>query len=99
MNEYTEDVLKIAELKNIGFKELPHFNVMNSLNYDLGRNRFISIGCLSTPNEIVFIGEIDEDNPKKINELIVLRNFDYDGYTTLEQIKTLIETITKNNKK
>ena len=43
---------------------------------------------------MLFICEIDEKEPRKINDLICLRNFDYDGYTTIEQIKSIITSIT-----
>lgn len=81
------------ELKDIGFKEIPHFTVMNSLVYDLGRNRSLSIGDLGTPNEMVFLCERDYDDPRKINDLICIKNYDYDGYTDLEQIKLIIKCI------
>jgi hypothetical protein len=81
------------DLKDIGFKEMPHFTVMNSLVYDLGRNRSLSIGDLGNPNEMVFLCERDYDDPRKINDLICLRNYDYDGYTKLEDIKSIIKGI------
>lgn len=81
------------ELLKIGFKEIPHFTIGNSLIYDLGRNRELSISCLSTPNEMVFICEKDNKDENKINDIICLRNFDYDGYTSLEDIKNIINSI------
>ena len=82
------------ELLKMGFKELPHFTIMNSLEYDLGRNRVLSVGSLGTFNEMIFLC-YSEDEDK---EVIVLRNYDYDGFTSLENIKSIIEGITKNNK-
>ena len=66
---------------------------MNSLVYDLGRNRYLSIGDLGNPNEMVFLYERDYDDTRKINDLICLRNYDYDGYTKLEDIKSIIKGI------
>lgn len=50
-----------ADLIEIGFKELPHPTIMNSVIYDLGRNRQLSVGCAGTPNEMIFICERDKD--------------------------------------
>lgn len=82
------------ELKELGFKEIPHFTITNSLIYDLGRERHLSIGCVGTPNEVVFICQSDHDDNKKIEDLVCVRNYDYDGYTTIEVIKNLISSIT-----
>lgn len=85
------------ELKEIGFSEINHFTVMNSLIYDLGRNRQLSIGCIGTPNETVWLCELDVNNDKKITDLVCLRNYDYDGFTDIETIKNIIKYI-KGNK-
>lgn len=79
-------------VKGIGFKEAAtNITVMNSLVYDLGRDRFLILGSLGTPNEMLFIGERDGD---AITDLVSLRNFDYDGYTGVEDIKRIITAIT-----
>lgn len=80
-------------LKNLGFKELPHFTVMNSLEYHLGRRRRISVGCLGEPNEVVFISETSEHNPREVTDVICLHNWDYDGYLTEEKISTLVSAL------
>jgi hypothetical protein len=85
------------ELLSIGFQELAHFTIMNSLIYDLGRNRQLSVGCIGTPNEMVFICEIDPNDKKNITDLVCLRNYDYDGYTSFEDVKNIIKLI--ENKK
>ena len=82
------------ELINIGFYELPHLTIMNSLIYDLGRNRQLSIGCLGNPNEMVFICQIDMSDKRKITDVVVLRNFDYDGFITIDGVKNIIQSIT-----
>jgi hypothetical protein len=81
-------------LLELGFKELPHSTITASLTYDLGRNRQLSFGSIETPNEMLYIYEIDEKDPRKINDLVCLRNYDYDGYTSIEQIKALITFLT-----
>ncbi len=79
------------ELLEIGFTEMPYATIMGSLYYDLGRSRQLSVGCIGTPNEMVFLTERDETE----RDIIVLRNYDYDGYTDLDTIKTIITAITK----
>lgn len=81
-------------LLGLGFNELPHSTITASLIYDLGRNRQLSFGSIGTPNEMLYIYEIDEKEPKKITDLVCLRNYDYDGFTSLEQIKSIINLIT-----
>jgi hypothetical protein len=83
-----------STLIELGFKELPHSTITSSLTYDLGRNRQLSFGSIETPNEMLYIYEIDDKDPRKITDLVCLRNYDYDGYTSIEQIKSIINLIT-----
>lgn len=78
------------DLKKLGFKSLPHFTVLGSLIYDLGRHRHLSVGCVGTPNEVVFICSSDRENEKEITDLICLHNYDHDGYLTEEKVNQLI---------
>ncbi len=86
------------DLIKIGFKRIPHFTVMNSLVYDLGRRRHLSIGCVGTPNEMIFLCEADYKSEKKIDDSICVHNYDYDGYVTEERIDALIFGITGKNR-
>ena len=81
------------DLINIGFKKILHFTITNAVVYDLGRHRQLSAGSVGTPNEMLFICEIDHINPKKITDLICLHNYDYDGYLTIKKIKAIIDSI------
>ena len=83
-----------STLIEMGFKKLSHSTITASLTYDLGRNRQLSFGSIQTPNEMLYIYEIDEKDPRKINDLVCLKNYDYDGYTSIEQIKALITFLT-----
>ena len=82
-------------LIDIGFTEIPHFTITSVFIYDLGRNRHLSFGCIGTPNEMLFICEIDKHNLKKITDVVCLRNYDYDGYTTIEEIEDIIKALKK----
>lgn len=81
------------DLINIGFKEMPHFTVGNSVFYDLGRNRQLSASCVGTPNEMLFICEINPDNKNEITDLVCLHNYEYDKYLTLKKVKSIISAI------
>jgi hypothetical protein len=81
------------DLLEMGFKPIPHFTIGNTYTYDLGRRRDLSMNCVGTPNEMLFICEIDEKNKLKITDIICLHNYDYDGYITKEKLKTLINCI------
>jgi hypothetical protein len=83
-----------SALIELGFKELPHSTITAILTYDLGRNRQLSFGSIETPNEMLYIYEIDDKDPRKITDLVCLRNYDYDGYTSIIEIKALITFLT-----
>lgn len=74
----------------MGFKELPHRTVTNTLVYDLGRNRFLSLGCIGTPNEMLFMYEVDRENSQDILDMVAMSNYDYDGYLTEGRLSLLL---------
>jgi hypothetical protein len=82
-----------ADLIEIGFKEIPHFTVANSVIYQLGRYRHLSAGCVGTPNEMLWICATDEENEKKITDLVCIHNWDYDGALTIEKVQSLIKAL------
>lgn len=83
------------DLIKIGFKEVPHFTVTGTLTYDIGRNRFLNIGCLGTPNEMLFICSKNGD---EVTDIITLHNWDYDGYITMTEIQDFIKVLSKKDK-
>lgn len=89
------EIVKLSEdiLIEIGFERLPHFTVQNALIYKLGRNRHLSIGSVGTPNEMLYICESDNDDYRKITDLVCLHNYDYDGYLSKQKLETLISSI------
>lgn len=84
------------DLIKLGFKPIPNFTVQNSVTYDLGRNRFLSAGSVGTPNEMIFIYEVNPKDNNKVTDSICLHNYDYDGYVTEQKIKLLIEALTND---
>lgn len=83
---------------DIGFKELPHLTITNSLTYDLGRRRLLSADCVGTPNEMIWICETQLLDNKQINDLICLHNYDFDGYITRKKMLSIINGIGKAEK-
>ena len=78
-------------LEKCGFKKLPHFTVNNTRFIELGRKRVLSVGCVGTPNEMVFISE---EEPPVVKDVVCIRNFDYDGYTYFHDIQNIYHAIT-----
>ena len=83
----THEVLEKCE----GFYQLPHFTIQNCWIYNIQRDRFITIACVGTPNEMVFLSE---EESEKVTTAIVLRNFDFDGKTYLHQLQNIIFDLT-----
>lgn len=81
------------EALEIGFKELPHFTVMDSLIFELCRNRHLSFGSIGTPNEMLWICQVDDHSRHIVTDAICLHNYDYDGFITKEKLKSLIDII------
>ncbi len=82
------------DLLNLDFEKMPHFTIGNTLIHKLGRHRQLSVSCVGTPNETLWITETDDQNEKRITNLVCLHNYDYDGYLTISKIKGLIDLIT-----
>lgn len=86
------------QLLYLGFTKLPHFTIGNMKIKDLGRNRYLSIQSLGTPNEMLFIcykGDNNSDFGPSDN--IVLHNYDYDGYLTFNQLKKYCTIVPKTD--
>lgn len=45
------------EVLSLGFQEVPYYTILDSLVYELPRDRILSLGCLGTPNETLFLCE------------------------------------------
>lgn len=74
----------------LGFKEVGHYTCLDSLIYKLSRNRVISVGCLGTPNELVYLCEKSYDG-NYYTDLVCVHNFDYDGKLTKQKVEHLIK--------
>ncbi len=78
----------------LGFAPLPHYIVADALLYQLGRNRHLSAGCVGTPNEMIWICQMNDEDHKKCDDLVCLHNFDYDDLMTEDRLIKLIESLT-----
>lgn len=87
------------EVLDLGFEELPFPSIMNPAIINIGRNRIISIGNIGTPNETVWICEINATNSEAIDDLVCIFNYDYDGYITEEILKDLYFGLTRKQLK
>lgn len=57
------------------------------MEYDLGRDWKLVIGFCGTPNEVLIISAYDSE------DVIILHNWDYDGYLTETKLQNLIKSI------
>ena len=76
----------------LGFEKVPHYTVAGNMILNLGRRRFLSIGDIATPNEMMVLKEMDYDNPNKVLDCVVLHNYDYDGYLSVHKLQNIIST-------
>jgi hypothetical protein len=74
-------------LLKCGFEKVPHFTVMNSMYINLIRDKKLSVGCVGTPNEMLFLHEVNTDDRRKTEDLIGIHNFDYDGKLYLHTLQ------------
>jgi hypothetical protein len=77
----------------LGFAPLQHYTVADALLYQLGRNRHLSAGCVGTPNEMIWICQMDDKDTRKCEDLVCLHNYDYDGYMTEAKLQLLIKAL------
>lgn len=74
-------------LEKSGFTKIPHFTITNSLVLPVGRNRQLSIGCVGTPNEMLWLCENEKDETNIVSDLVCLHNYDYDGKLYLHKLQ------------
>ena len=67
-------------LLKFGGEKLPHFNIGDSILFDIGRNRYISISSIGSGNEMIYLKEMNQDNGMECIDLVCLHNYDYDGF-------------------
>lgn len=91
--KYLEPIPLTKELvTKCGFQGLPHFTVSDAMKIDIGRRRQLSLACIGTPNEMLFVLKIDEGNvhpAKKVKDAICIHNFDYDGKLYLHKLQNI----------
>ena len=86
-------------LIELGFEEKGIKNSLIGEIYSLqikskhGKRRSISVSNPETPNEIIAIAEFKRD-PEIIEDLVVVHNYDYDGYISIDRIESLVFALT-----
>jgi hypothetical protein len=84
-------------LERLGFKITNNYSIFISADLNIGRNRFFSIRSYGTPNEMLFLCDVDfvknieELKDTVIDNVITLWNYDYDGYLSEDNLITLLE--------
>lgn len=78
-------------LERMGFIHNPIVLISRQYLIKLGRDRMLSVSDAGTPNEIVFIQEVDG---KKVTDLVCIHNFDYDGKLHVHHLQNLFHALT-----
>jgi len=88
----TETPLTREQVKSLGFIEPPFEDLIrNSLLYHLPRRRFLSIGNIGDPNEMIFLGQRSDKDNTTVDDSICIHNWDYDGYMTMPSLKAMLD--------
>lgn len=88
-NKMTND-----DLIKIGFEIFPQITLGKSVIYNLKRRRILFASGVGTPNEIIYLCELDSDMSSQIVDSICIYNYDYDGSLTIEKVQLLITALT-----
>lgn len=91
-------ILTKEDIIRIGFVPIPHFTVCDSHVFKLGCNTHLSIGSIGTPNEMLFICSTDYEDDQKITDVIILHNYDYDGFLSEEKLRSIIDALIRIKK-
>lgn len=86
----TEEIL----LKCPNHKRVNGKNILNTIYFEIGRNRVISIGNIGTGNEAIWLCEIDPNIENRITDLVCIHNFDYDGKIMLHKFQNIFHSLT-----
>ena len=80
-------------LEKCGFSQLTHYTMHNSWRINIARYRVLSVACVGEPNEMIFL---TEEKPPLVNDIICLKNYDYDGKTYLHQLQNIYFALTNS---
>lgn len=90
--------LSSAILGDFGFRIVDGVKVAKVFKKPLGRERFLMVSDAGTTNEMIYISEQPEKAEKE-NDLIVISNYDHDGYFYAHLLQNLFHSITREDLK
>ncbi len=82
-------------LFKFGFEKIDHFTVNNAIIKNIKANKQLSFSDIGTPNEMVFLCDINNKDSKKVDDLVCIHNYDYDGYMHVHQLQNLYFALTQ----
>jgi len=85
---YKAKMLNEYALIERGFKSKPHLVLGKIFWLDVGRSREIQVTCIGTPNEMMSLNQ--NEGARKISDVVVIHNYDYDGFLTEQKLDALI---------
>ena len=80
-------------LLKFGFEKIPHFTVHNGMKLSIGRNRYLSVGDVNNPNQMMFLCSNVKDS-NVVEDLVCVHNYDYDGWLNVHQLQNLYFALT-----
>ncbi|MBL4867476.1 MAG: hypothetical protein JKY67_14010 [Pseudomonadales bacterium] len=84
-----EKALTEVDFIKIGFRSGLEARIFR-LTLDLGQGKYLSAGSIGTPNETIFLCELDTEGSSIVPEAICIHNYDYHGYVSREKLERLI---------
>ena len=77
-----------------GFEEPPHDTILSGMFIYIGRDRHLSVSCLGTSNEMVFLCHKGMATNAIAQDAICIHNYDFDGSLSLHQLQNLYFMLT-----
>ena len=92
-NQRKNNMITREQLLSIGFENVKHFTVGDSMRYKLSRGRHISISSIGTGNESIYICDMGDPKNLKIDDAICLHNYDRNGFISLDRMNKIIDAL------
>lgn len=88
-NLITDD-MNLEDLLSVGFKKQSHFIAPDAVVYKLSRSRHLCLANMGTTEEELWICESDQQDEKKIIDMVSLHCYEHDGHIDLQKINGFI---------
>lgn len=81
-------------LLELGFQQIgSHPLIGSSYELSLGNLLFINVGAVDSANETIFLYRKRFSDENIIEDIIVIRSYDYNGFTSVKSLVAIIESL------